>query len=65
MFRRRRRSSVRWVGQRDMGPLGLLLRVGLPAVLIVGGFIYLLHAADGAKPPREQTEIELTHALGD
>jgi hypothetical protein len=48
-----------------MGPLGLLLRAGLPAVLIVGGFIYLLHAADGAKPPREQTEIELTHALGD
>ena len=65
MFRRRRRSSVRRAGQRSAGPLGLLLRVGLPAALVLGGFVYLLHAADGVKPPRQETRVELAHALDD
>ena len=43
--------------------MGLFVRVGVPMLLVVGGFVYLLHAADSVKPDRHQTRIEIPHAL--
>lgn len=65
MFRRRRRSSVRWVGDRRAGPVGLLLRLGIPAALVIGGFVYLLNAADKVDPQRQEVRIEVPNALAD
>jgi hypothetical protein len=45
--------------------VGNFLRFGLPAIVVVGGFVYLLHAADGAAPARQETRIEIANALGD
>jgi hypothetical protein len=54
---------VRWAGARRAGPFGLFLRVGVPALLVIGGLVYLLQAADSVKPERHETRIELPHAL--
>jgi hypothetical protein len=43
----------------------MALRWGLPALAVIGGMAYLLHAADSAPPPRHETRIELAHALDD
>jgi hypothetical protein len=45
--------------------MGLLLRVGVPAALVVGGFVYLLNVADKVDPQRQEVRVEVPNALAD
>lgn len=67
MFRRRRRSTVRFAGRggRGGGGRGLLVLLGAGAAVLIGFSIYLVNVADGVDPDRHETRIELPHAFDD
>jgi hypothetical protein len=45
--------------------MGLLLRIGVPAALLVGGFVYLLNVADNVDPQRQEVRVDVPNALTD
>ena len=61
MFRRRRSFSRR--GSSRAAPINPAVLYGGGAIILIGGFLYLVNVADSIEPTRTETRIELPNAF--